>query len=373
VGILSLVILGLGLYWVIGYVVGAVIGTGFLIAGNAFLVFSLLGHYLLLLFLGRAGEDEPKFTRSNETQTVKRPDGTELHVEFYGRPEAQPILFTHGIATNSTDWYYAKRYLADRFRLILWDVTGLGKSSRSPHHDYSLEKMASDLEAVLGVAGSKPVILAGHSMGGMITLQFCKLFPQHLGRRVAGLILTNTTYTNPVKTTTGRSFLPALQKPILVPLLYLIIGLSRLVWLQSWLSYLNGTAYIPSRIFSFAGRQSRGQLDFMTICQPLCSQAVLARQMLGMFKYDASDVLNRIKVPTLIVTSNKDRGCVPEASEYMHQQIPNSELVILAPSGHVGIMEQYGQYNNAVAAFASKVDGKAIQDRVPAATKVLAS
>jgi hypothetical protein len=124
VGILSLVILGLGLYWVIGYVVGAVIGTGFLIAGIAFLVFSLLGHYLLLLFLGRAGEDEPKFTRSNETQTVKRPDGTELHVEFYGRPEAQPILFTHGIATNSTDWYYAKRYLADRFRLILWDVTG---------------------------------------------------------------------------------------------------------------------------------------------------------------------------------------------------------------------------------------------------------
>src|SRR5690348_9349695 len=121
VGILSLVILGLGLYWVIGYVVGAVIGTGFLIAGIAFLVFSLVGHYILLLFLGRSGDDEPKFIRSSETQTVKRPDGTELHVEFYGRPEAQPILFTHGIATNSTDWYYAKRYLSDRFRLILWD------------------------------------------------------------------------------------------------------------------------------------------------------------------------------------------------------------------------------------------------------------
>lgn len=355
INLISLALMGFGLYFVIGYLVGAAITLALLWTGVGMLVFSLLGRFIILFLIGgKSEEDEPKFERSTEFQTLKRPDGTELHVEFYGPADAQPILFTHGIATNSTDWYYAKRHLADRFRLILWDVTGLGKSSRSPGNDYSLDKMASDLEAVVQLA-EKPVILAGHSMGGMITLNFCKLFPQLLGNKVTGLILVNTTYTDPVHTTTARGFLTAIETPILKPLLYILIGLSPLVWLQSWLSYFNGTSYIPSRIFSFAGHQSRRQLDFMTVCQPMCRQDVLARQMLGMMKYDATDTLRRINVPTLIVAANKDRGCIPEASEFMHQEIPGSELAMMEPSGHVSIFEQHGQFTQAVAAFGTKV------------------
>ncbi len=354
-GLLSLALWGFGLYFVIGWVFGAVTIAALLYSGLGMLIFNLIGRYLVLFLLGgKKGADEPKFIRSSEAQRIKRPDGTELHVEFYGPPDAQPIIFTHGIATNSTDWYYAKQHLADRFRLILWDVTGSGKSSKSPNNDYSLDKMASDLEAVLAVA-EKPAILAGHSMGGMITLNFCKLFPQHLGNKVAGLMLVNTTYTNPVKTATARGLLKVIQKPILEPILYLIIGLWPIVWLQSWMSYFNGTAHIASRFSSFSGRQTRGQLDFMTVCQPLCNPAVLARQMLAMFRYDATETLNRINVPTLIVASNHDRGCIPEASEYMHSQIPNSELVMLQPSGHVGIFEQNQQFTDAAAQFAAKV------------------
>ena len=234
-------------------------------------------------------------------------------LNFLAHPKPNLLYFSHGIGANSTDWYYAKRLLADRFRLIMWDVTGVGKSGRSPNGDYSLDKMASDLEAVLGLA-PKPVILIGHSMGGMITLNFCKLFPQHLGKEVAGLVLANTTYiTDPVRTTTARRFLTAIQKPILTPLMYIVVGLSPLFWLMTWMSYLNGTSLIPNRIFTFSGHQTKGQVDFMSLLQCLCSQGVMAKQMLGMFKYDATSALPRINVPTLIIAADVDRGCIPEA------------------------------------------------------------
>jgi pimeloyl-ACP methyl ester carboxylesterase len=48
--------------------------------------------------------------------------------------------------------------------------------------------------------GSRPVILAGHSIGGMTLRTFCRLFPELLGPKVAGLVLINTTYTMPLNT-----------------------------------------------------------------------------------------------------------------------------------------------------------------------------
>jgi pimeloyl-ACP methyl ester carboxylesterase len=358
VGLLSLVILGVGLFWVIGWLLGAAIATTLLWVGIGFLFFSLLGKQIIMLLVSpRLSADEPKLARSDETMRVKRPDGTELHVEFFGQADAQPIVFTHGVATNSTGYYYAKRHLSERFRVILWDVAGLGKSGRSPGGDYSLEKMASDLEAVVqeAVPANKSVILAGHSMGGMITLTFCRLFPQHLGQKVSGLALLNTTYINPVNTAMARGFLRVVQKPLIQPLLYLIIVTSPLVWLQNWLSYLNGTGQLMGRFLAFTGQQSRGQLDFLTLNQCQSSPAVCARQMLAMFKYDARQTLPQINVPTLILAASDDRACIPEASHYMHDQIPNSKLVVLEPCGHGSIMERNTDFTQAVASFATSV------------------
>jgi pimeloyl-ACP methyl ester carboxylesterase len=178
---------------------------------------------------------------------------------------------------------------------------------------------------------------------------------------VSGLGLVNTTYLNPVNTATARGFLRAVQKPLLEPILYLVIGLSPLVWLMSWLSYLNGTAHIASRFTSFCGKQTRGQLEFMTVCQPLCSPAVLARQMLAMFHHDNTQVLGQISVPTLVVAANHDRGCIPEASEFMHARIPNSQLVTMQPSGHVSIFEQNEQFTKALSEFGLHISGGRVE------------
>ncbi len=353
-GLLSTALLGFGLYFVIGWYLGWITVVALFISGLVMLVFSLLGRFVILWLLASPSENEPTSSRSREVKQIHRPDGTDIHVEFFGDPDAQPIIFTHGWSCNSTHWYYIKQALVDEFRLILWDVPGSGKSGQVPNHDYSMENLATDLEAVLPLAGDKPVLIFGHSMGGMILLTFCRLFPQHLGTRVAGIGLVNTTFTNPVHTAPFTNVLRVLQKPLLEPILSIMIGLSPIVWAQTWLSYLNGTSHISGRFSSFAGRPTMGQLDYLINRSARVSPSVLGRQMLGMMHYDATEVLNKIQIPTLIISANKDGATVVEASHHMQKQIENSELVVLAPSGHMSMMEQHQEFVEAVANFARR-------------------
>ena len=353
-GLLSTALLGFGFYFVIGWFLGSITVVALLVSGIVMLVFSLLGRFVILWLLASPAENEPTPSHSKEVKQIHRPDGTHVHVEFFGDQDAPPIIFTHGWSCNSTHWYYIKQALVDEFRLILWDVPGTGKSGQVPDNDYSMKHLATDLKAVLDLAGDKPAIIFGHSMGGMILLTFCRLFPQHLGTRVAGIGLVNTTFTNPVHTAPFTNILRVLQKPLLEPILYLMIGLSPIIWVQTWLSYLNGTAHISGRFSSFAGRPTMGQLDYVTNRSARVSPSVLGRQMLGMMHYDATEVLKKIHIPTLIISANKDGATVVEASHYMHDQIEDSELVVLAPSGHMSMMEQHQQFVEAVASFARR-------------------
>ena len=117
-------------------------------------------------------------------------------------------------------WKGPLRYLVTIWRRndeSVWDEPSLGRSTRPTTRDYSLEKFAADLEAVLALTGNKPAILGGHGIGGMITLTFCGLFPATLRRRVMGLVLTHTTPINPVRTTSGAAFYTAIEKPVRIP------------------------------------------------------------------------------------------------------------------------------------------------------------
>ena len=77
----------------------------------------------------------------------------------------------------------------------------------------------------------------------MIILTFCKIFPESLSKRVAGLVLAHTSYTNPVRTTKRAGLYTAIEVPVLIPLLHLTIAIWPLVWVMNWLSYLNGSAH----------------------------------------------------------------------------------------------------------------------------------
>jgi pimeloyl-ACP methyl ester carboxylesterase len=169
---------------------------------------------------------------------LSRPDGSTIYVESYGPETAPVIVLTHGWGADRTEWDQMKNRLAERFRVITWDLLGLGQSRQPTNRDFNLEKLARDLDAVTKLAGPRPIVLLGHSIGGMIVLTFSRLFPQALGSRIAGLALVQTSYTNPVRTTSFAGLLTALERPFLIPLLHLTVGIAPVVWVMNWLGCL---------------------------------------------------------------------------------------------------------------------------------------
>lgn len=330
--------------------------TALLVGGLLLLVWAVAGGLLVQLFLRltsrSSSHERPNRERDGRVQTVRRPDGTELHVEHYGPGSGPALILTHGWGTDSTEWYFVKRQLRDRYRIIVWDLPGVGKSTRPPNGDYGLEKFAGDLDAVARLADGEPVVLAGHSIGGMTTLTLCKLFPEALGARIAGLVLVHTTYTNPVRTTTLARLNTALERPVIVPLLHLTIWLSPFVWLMNVLSYVNGNSHVFSKLTGFGGTETWQEVDFSTRYNLYMSPAVLAKGMFGMLRYDASATLKTIGVPTLVVAGDRDPVCKPEASERISRDVPNAELAMLAPAKHNGFMEHNQEFGTLVADFA---------------------
>jgi pimeloyl-ACP methyl ester carboxylesterase len=237
----------------------------------------------------------------------------------------------------------------------MMDLPGLGKSKRPDTKDFSLTKMAADLHAVMMHTGAKNPILWGHSIGGMTILTLLAVEGATREQAIKGIILQHTTYTNPVRTTLFSKVLTAIQKPVLVPLCYLMIGLSPIIWITRWMSYLNGNSHIMTRLLTFAGTQTGKQLDFITLLSTLAPPAVTARGVLGMFKYDVTKELPAMDVPALIIAADKDRLTKPVASQYMKDHMPDARLVMLKPSNHQGLVERHVETNEAAAQFIKSI------------------
>jgi hypothetical protein len=149
--ILAVALLVGGLYIVWAWTVGTIVATSTLVYGIAMVAWSLLGRQIVLAFYPR-GNDEPRALRSTDTRTIEAPDGSVLHLEFEGTPGKPVIVLTHGWALDSTAWYYVRKTLSRDFRLVLWDLPGLGKSTQPGDGRYSVTRLAEDLRRVIAEA-----------------------------------------------------------------------------------------------------------------------------------------------------------------------------------------------------------------------------
>lgn len=326
---------------------------------------TLLGSALLLLLLGFGGRRLVSIIRPSspdDAQHISQPSrkipgasGAELVIEESGPPDGIRLIFTHGWGLDRRVWDWARKDLSQQFRVITWDLPGLGQSAAIPNRDYSLETLAKELHVVAAQTGNTPVVLVGHSIGGMINLTFCRVFPQQLGQPIAGIVELNTTYTNPIKTTQGAALNEALQKPLFEPLLHVITFLSPAVRVLNWLSYQSGLTHLQNASQSFAGAETREQLDFTSQYSYQSSPAIVARGTLGMLHWDATAVLSQIAVPVLIVTSEQDTTTLPSARDFMAMTIPGSKKLSISPAAHLGPIEQNTRYNEAIRDFAEIV------------------
>lgn len=136
------------------------------------------------------------------TWSVATDDGTPLHVEEIGpvgRGGADVTLIgVHGFGLTSASWHCQRRAVAAcrsvRVRQVLYDHRGHGRSGRSGRDTYTIEQLARDLHAVIrAMAPDGPIVLAGHSLGGMTIMELARQSPGLFAERVRGVaILTST-------------------------------------------------------------------------------------------------------------------------------------------------------------------------------------
>jgi pimeloyl-ACP methyl ester carboxylesterase len=320
--------------------------------GVGLMAFSLLGRFPMLMLLGRPGASAP--ARRADAVEVAGADGSFLHVEQEGAGQGPILLFTHGWGLSARIWAEARADLGARFGLVFWDLPGLGRSGRAMA-GYSLDGFAEDLHAVIDtLPQDRPVILVGHSIGGMTVQTFCARHPELLNGRVAAVVLENTTHTNPLETMILSRVIRPLQ-----PLIELACGLDTILspalWVMNWQAYLSGSTHLAARLAGFGTRPTREQLERTARLISKNSPAVQARGNLAMLRWSVTDRLARIDVPALVFVGGRDLITKDHAGETIAAALPQARLVRVEDAGHMGPVEKSAFYNEQIGDFAEFV------------------
>jgi pimeloyl-ACP methyl ester carboxylesterase len=115
--------------------------------------------------------------------------GRPLFVRRLG--DTGPVLvFLPGIGATTRFWELIVAPLADRYRLVLIDLLGFGRSPK-PWITYSVDRHLAELERVIApLAVDGPITLVGHSLGARLAVTYAARHPAH----VRGLVLVSLPY-----------------------------------------------------------------------------------------------------------------------------------------------------------------------------------
>ncbi|MEJ5367857.1 MAG: alpha/beta hydrolase [Bryobacteraceae bacterium] len=102
-------------------------------------------------------------------------DSAKIHYAAEGRGPRTVVLI-HGWTCDHTFWQAQIDALKQRYRVLAVDLPGHGRSDPAP--DYSMQRFARAVNAVLEKENARKAILAGHSMGGAVMLEFSRLYPE---------------------------------------------------------------------------------------------------------------------------------------------------------------------------------------------------
>jgi pimeloyl-ACP methyl ester carboxylesterase len=100
---------------------------------------------------------------------------------------ALPVLFIHSLAGNGGQWSLQLDHLRRRRRAVALDLRGHGESDPAENDDYSIPGLAGDVEATADQLGLRRFVLAGHSLGALVAIEYAGRHPE----RVAGLLLVD--------------------------------------------------------------------------------------------------------------------------------------------------------------------------------------
>jgi pimeloyl-ACP methyl ester carboxylesterase len=275
-------------------------------------------------------------------------DQITLYAELSGNPAAPvTVVFCHGYGLSMSSWCFQRAALAGTARVVAWDQRGHGRSKYGAPGTGTIDQLGRDLYQVLQQLVPKgPIVLVGHSMGGMTIMALADQHPELFGDRIVGVALLATS-AGPVNPNLGLPVGTAVLKlaahwaaerigPDLIPLVSLVRRLP---------GYRLVTRELARR-FAFASSVSPTVLDLlidMLEGTPLGAAADVFAQFLLHDKRAALATLQR--VTTLVMVGEKDVITPPQDSAAIAEAVPGSDLVVLADCGHALILERSEQVN----------------------------
>ncbi|SEB76591.1 Pimeloyl-ACP methyl ester carboxylesterase [Rhodococcus koreensis] len=288
--------------------------------------------------------------------TVWAEDGVSLAVRECGPTDAPvTVVLLHGHCLGTESWSPVSGDLMRRnadVRIVCYDHRGHGDSAEAPAQTYTLEQLARDLHIVLrAVAPTGPVVLIGHSMGGMTVLTYARAHPDEIGTRIVGVGLIATTASGLADAGLGR----LLRNPVLS-------------WFQAAVgrapTSLEQVKRLGCRVFA----PVIGGVEFgnRTVSHRVLAQAIAMHDrtpivtMTGFLNsiltHDESRTVPALSaVPTLVLCGSADLVIPPTHAVAIAAHLENCDFVCVDGAGHSVILEQPTPVADAIARLMTRV------------------
>lgn len=311
---------------------------------------------------------------ADREREVATGDGLALHVEEDGPPDAPlTVVFVHGYCLSLGSWHYQRRGLADmgRIRMVFYDQRSHGRSERAPSDAASIDQLGADLYSVLReVAPRGPVVLVGHSMGGMTIMALADAHPELFGAlpgsgpRIVGVALLSTSTGKLAEVTLG---LPAVLTRVRAPIVpFITRNMRRRATLVERSRRIGGDiGYLLTRKYSFGSKDvSPSLVEYVGQLIAATPVEVIADYLPALTSHDKLAALEVLQsVETLIVVGEKDLMTPLDHSLEMSQAVPEAELVVIEGAGHLAMMERPALVNLRLRAFVHRAARSASSSR----------
>jgi 3-oxoadipate enol-lactonase len=251
------------------------------------------------------------------------PDGTTIAWLEHGR-SAPAVVMMHSLGSDGSMWRPQVEALAPRFRVILVDTRGHGRSG-APPGPYRVEQLARDVLAVADDAGIDRFHAVGLSLGG----QMAMWLGVHAANRVRSLVLANTA--------------------------------AKIGTTESWRARIDGvtTGGMRSVRDAVLGRWfspdfPRLHADWFAEAQQVFDTTTPAGYAACCAALDASDLHDEvaaIRAPTLVIGGELDVATPPAEAQWLHATIADCELTIIDGAGHLSNLDRPDVFNERLLQF----------------------
>lgn len=304
--------------------------------------------------------------------TAHAEDGTALHYEVDEEPVAVPepapprrrrlfggrreqavspapvtVVFSHGYCLNQDSWHFQRAALrAAGVRAVYWDQRSHGRSgrgvTRAQHGPpVTIDQLGRDLKAVIDAAApTGPLVLVGHSMGGMTVMALAEQFPGLVRERVAGIALVGTSSGGLADVHFGLPAVGVNAVRRLLPGVLRALGRRADLVERGRQATADVLAGIVTR-YSFASAEVDPVVarfaERMIESTPI---DVVAEFYPAFDAHDKTAALARFHgLPVLIVAGEGDLVTPVGHSEAMARELPDAELVRVPDAGHLVMLE----------------------------------